>query len=87
MKMITVRVVDDNNNNNYGKKTTVMELAVDPKYIVAENILVQYTNEEGDTLHFIRILPMMIMMTMQAIPKEQRRRMKIQPVIMMMIQV
>eukprot|EP00956_Cyclotella_meneghiniana_P010249 scaffold14139_cov74-Cyclotella_meneghiniana.AAC.21 len=55
MKMITVRVVDNNNNNNNnGKKTTVMELAVDPKYIVAENILVQYTNEEGDTLHFIR---------------------------------
>ena len=31
-----------------------MEVAVDPKYIVAENLMVQRTQEEGDTLHFIK---------------------------------
>eukprot|EP00956_Cyclotella_meneghiniana_P020326 scaffold35635_cov73-Cyclotella_meneghiniana.AAC.1 len=32
-----------------------MEVAVDSKFIVTENLMVQRTNEDGDTLHFIKI--------------------------------
>ena len=32
-----------------------MEVAVDPKFIATENLMVQRTRKEGDTLHFIKI--------------------------------